>query len=132
VSRHLHRDALRDAGADEITDSGSAEVVQDAARASRISAGRPKGDPEALDWLSRSMKDARTDDLAPTLQFLGNRSLVIKQFAQITGHRESPPLAVLRLARIESDFAGAEVDLSPLERQDLAVDPVCSQNCVVF
>jgi hypothetical protein len=81
VPCHLHRHALRDAGADEIANSGSAEVVQDAARASGFGAGRTKGDPEALDWLPRPMKDAPTDDLVPPLQILSDRSLVIKQFA---------------------------------------------------
>jgi hypothetical protein len=47
VPRHLHGDALRDAGADKIADSSSTEVMQDAARVSGFGAGRPKGDPEA-------------------------------------------------------------------------------------
>jgi hypothetical protein len=122
VPRQLHRHALRDAGADEIADSGSPKVVEDETRASRFDAGSPKGDPEALDRLPCSMKDVRRDDLAPSLQSLRDRSLVIKQFAQVTRHREGPSLSVFRLARIESDFAGAEIDLSPLDRQDLTVN----------
>jgi hypothetical protein len=101
----------------------STEVMQDAARASGFGASRSKGDPEALDWPPRSMKDARTDDLEPPLQILSDRSLLIKQFAQIARHRERASLSILRLPWIEPDFAAPEIDLSPLEWQDLAVDP---------
>ena len=69
------------------------------------------------------MEDARTDDLQLSLKILGDRSLLFKQFAQLARHRERASLAVLRRARIEPDFAGGEIDLSPLERQHLAVDP---------
>jgi len=55
--------------------------MQDAPRASGFTASRPKGDPEALNWPPRSMKDARTDDLELPLQILSARSLLIKQFA---------------------------------------------------
>jgi hypothetical protein len=48
VSRHLHRDALRDASADEIADGGSAEVVQDATRASSFHTGRSEGNPDTV------------------------------------------------------------------------------------
>ena len=115
MSRHLHRDSLRDAGADEITDGGSAEVVQDATRASGFRAGRPECGPEASDWSARSMEHARANDLEPPLQILGDHPLLIKEFAQLPRHRKRSSLAVLRLARIESDFTGGEVDLSPLE-----------------
>ena len=69
------------------------------------------------------MKDPRTDDLEPPLQILSDRSLLIKQFAQITRHRERASLSILRPPWIESDFAGAEIDLSPFERQDFTTDP---------
>ena len=69
------------------------------------------------------MKDTRTDDPAPPLQILSDRSLLIKQLPQATRHWERAPLSILRLPWIESDFAGAEIDLSPFERQDLTIDP---------
>jgi hypothetical protein len=65
-----------------------------------------------------SMKNLWRDDVQLPLQILGDYPLAIKDFPQITRHGENPPLPVLRLAWIESDLAGFEIDLSPLERQD--------------
>jgi hypothetical protein len=53
------------------------------------------------------------------LEILGYRSLPINQFAQLARHRERAALAVLGLPWIEPHFARAEIDLAPLERQDL-------------
>jgi len=69
---HLHRDALVDSRADEVADSGPAKIVQNSTRASRVLTGRPKSNPEALDRLPRPMEDPRTNDLAPSLQILGD------------------------------------------------------------
>ena len=83
----------------------------------------PECDPEALDGPARAVEHARADDLELPLEILGHRSLLFKQFTQFASHREGPALAVLRFSWIEPHFAGAEIDLAPLERQDLAVDP---------
>ena len=123
MSRHLHRDALRDAGSDEIADGGSAEVVQEATRASSFHAGGSERDPEALDGLARTVEHTRAHDLELSLKILGDRSLLFKHLAQLTRHRERSSLAVLGLSRIEPDFPGAEIDLTPLEWQNLAVNP---------
>jgi hypothetical protein len=123
VSRHLHRDALRDAGADEIADGRSSEVVQDATGASGLGTRRPERDPEALDGPARAVEHVRADDLELPLEIFGGRSLPFKHFTQLARHREGPSLAVLRLSRIEPHFVAAKVDLPPLQRQDLAVDP---------
>ena len=74
VSRHLHRDPLRDAGADEIADGGSAEVVQDATRTSSFHTGRSESDPEALDGPARTVEHTRADDLELPLVILGDCS----------------------------------------------------------
>jgi hypothetical protein len=66
---------------------------------------------------------AQADDLELPLKILGDRSLLFKHFTQLVRHRERAPLPILRFSRIEPDFPGAEIDLSPLERQNLAVDP---------
>jgi hypothetical protein len=123
VSRHPHRDALRDASADEIADGGSAEVVQDATRASGFHICRSEGDPEAFNGSARTVEHTRADHLQLPLEILGDRSLLFKHFTQLTRHRERPSLAVLGLSGIEPDFAGAEVDLPPLKGQNLAVNP---------
>jgi hypothetical protein len=73
VSRHLHRDALRDAGSDEIADGGSAEVVQDPTRASSLHTGRSECDPEALDGPTRTVEHTRADDLELPLKILDDR-----------------------------------------------------------
>ena len=126
MSCHLHRDALRDSSADEVAHGRPAKVVQDSARTSSFGAGRPECNPKAFDRLARSVEHARTDDTEPSLFILGDHPLPTKKFAQFHRHRERTPFAVLRLARIESDFPSGEIDLSPLERQNLAVDPPAS------
>jgi hypothetical protein len=68
------------------------------------------------------VEHGRTDDLELPLEILGYRSLPIKQFAQLTRHREPAAVAVLGLARIEPHLAGTEIHLAPLERQHLAID----------
>src|SRR5262249_18783406 len=127
VPGHLHRHALGNPGADEIADRRSAEVVTDTTRASSLHTGRSECDPEALDGPARTVEHARTDDLELPGQILGDRSLLLKDFAQLTRHRQRAALPVLRLPRIEPHFPGIEVHLAPLERQDLVVDPPASQ-----
>lgn len=123
MPRHLHRDPFRNAGADEIADSGSAEVVENPTRASSLGTRRPERHTKALDGSSRTVEDARTDDLELPLKILGDCALLFKHFAQLARHRERAPLAVLGFSRVEPDLPGAEIDLAPFERQHLAIDP---------
>jgi hypothetical protein len=69
------------------------------------------------------VEHTRADDLELPLEILRDRSLLFKHFTQLARHRERASLAVLGLSWIEPHFAGSEVDLAPLERKDLAVDP---------
>src|SRR5262249_5334667 len=131
VSRHLHRDPLRDAGADEIADGGSTEVVQTPTGASRLLARGPECNPEALDRPARAVEHTRADDLELPLEILGDRSLLFKHLTQLARHRERASLAVLGLSWIEPHCARAEIDLAPLERQDLAVDPPAGDGLLV-
>ena len=120
--RSISRHAFGDAGANEVADGRSAEVVQDATRASSFRTGRSECDPEALDGPARTVEHARADDFELPLQILGDRSLLFKHVTQLAGHRERASLSIFGLARVEPDLASAEVHLTPLERQDLAVD----------
>ena len=52
-------------------------------------------------------------------QLVGVRAARGQQPAQVVGHREHAPVAVLGGAGVEPDLAGREVDLSPFEREDL-------------
>lgn len=106
-----------------MADSGSAEVVQNSTGTSRFHTGRSEGDPEALDGSARTVEHTRADHLQLPLEILGDRLLLFKQFAQRARNRECAALSVLGLAWIEPDFAGAEVDLPPLDGQNLAVNP---------
>jgi hypothetical protein len=69
------------------------------------------------------MKDARTDNALSSLHIFSGHALLIKKFAQFFRHGKYASLPVLCLARIESDFAGGKIDLSPLECEHLAIDP---------
>jgi hypothetical protein len=62
------------------------------------------------------MEHTRADDIELPLEILGDRSLLIKQFAQLSRDRERSSLAVLGLARVEPDLTRAKVHLTPLER----------------
>jgi len=115
VSRHLRRDALRNAGADENADGGSAEVVQDPTGAASFDTGRSERDPEALDGSARSVEHPWADNLELPLEIRGDRSLLFKHFTQVARHWEGAALPVLGLPGIEPDFAGTEVDLPPLQ-----------------
>ena len=48
---------------------------------------------------------------------------VLEELLQLRRQVEDAPLAVLRRAGVEPDLADLEVDLPPLQRQHLAVDP---------
>jgi len=101
VSRHLHCDTLRNAGADEIADGGSAEVVQDPARTSSFHTRRSEGDPKAFDGAARTVEYPRADHLPLTLEILSHRSLLFKQFAEVSRHWERSTLPILSLPLIE-------------------------------
>jgi hypothetical protein len=90
--------------------------VQEATRASGCGERRSKSDPEALDRPARTMEHARADDLELSLKILGDSSLLFKHPTQLARHREGPSFSILRRPGIKSDFARAEIDLSPLER----------------
>ena len=81
MPRHLHRDALGNARADEIADGGSTEVVEDTTRTSSFRTGRPKRYAEALDGPARAVKHARADDLELPLEILGDRFLLFSRYA---------------------------------------------------
>src|SRR2546425_11359864 len=55
---HLHRDPFRDAGADEVADGGTPDVVEDAARHPGGAAGRR---PRLVDAAQRLAVSARED-----------------------------------------------------------------------
>ena len=59
------------------------------------------------------------------------RVLRLKERTQIVRHWEDSSFAVLRGASVEANFARVEIDLSPLQRQDLACDAPARQRLVL-
>jgi hypothetical protein len=49
--------------------------------------------------------------------------LSLQELLEAVGEREGSPLVVLRRVRVQADDAGFEVDVPPLELQNLARDP---------
>jgi hypothetical protein len=111
VPGHLHRDALGNSGADKIANSRATEVVQHTSRTSGSHARRPKRHAEGPDRPSITVEDVPADHVIPPLQAFGDRSLSLEKLTQLARHRKRSTFAVLRPARIEADFAGAEIDL---------------------
>jgi len=63
------------------------------------------------------------DHLLLPLNLVGGGALLLQELVQFRGQVEHSSLSVLRGAWIEPDFADAEIDLPPADRQHLAVDP---------
>lgn len=72
---------------------------------------------------SSPMEDPRAYLLLFTLQTPCEGLLRLKQRAQLGRHLEHAALPVLRRTGVEPNLAGGEVDLAPLQRQDLTRDP---------
>src|SRR5439155_5865986 len=112
----LHRDALDDAGADEVADGGPAEIMEDAAGHPGGATRRRPGLVEAPDWRAiRAGEDVRDD--APELPFAlaRDRAAPLEERAQVGREREDAALAGLRGPRLEPDLAGVEGDVRPAE-----------------
>ena len=58
-------------------------------------------------------------DLPGLLELVALRALRLQELPQLGGERKHPALIVLRRVRVEPDFPGGEVDLSPLEGPSL-------------
>src|SRR5436309_13723565 len=112
----LHRDALDDAGADEVADGGPAEIMEDAAGHPGGATRRRPGLVEAPDRRAvRAGEDMRDD--APELPFplTRDRAAPLEERAQVGREREDAALAGLRGPRLEPDLAGVEGDVRPAE-----------------
>ncbi len=86
-------------------------------------------DPEALDTASVSVEDPRAEDLTRAFQVVGGSLLAHQDVTQLIGERKRSTLSVLRRAGVESNFAGIEVNLPPLESQQLALDAPAGDVC---
>src|SRR5207245_803362 len=113
---HLHRDPFGDAGAGEVADGGTPEVVEDAARHPGGAAGRR---PRLVEGAERLAVRAREDvrDEASELAFTGarDRPPPFEQRPEVGREREHAPLAGLGGARLEPDLGGVEGDVRPAE-----------------
>src|SRR5438093_916127 len=112
----LHRDALDDAGADEVADGRPAEIMEDAAGHPGGATRRRPGLVEAPDRRAvRAGEDMRDD--APELPFplTRDRAAPLEERAQVGREREDAALAGLRGPRLEPDLAGVEGDVRPAE-----------------
>src|SRR5207248_6106511 len=87
---HLHGDALRDAGAEQVPDRRAAEVVKHASRHAARAAGARPGLVEAADRLAAR---AREDETVPVARV---DPPPCEKRAEIGREREHPTLAGLR------------------------------------
>ena len=68
-------------------------------------------------------EDVPNDHLLLPLNLVSSGTLLLQELMQLRREVEHAPLAILRRAWIEPDLSDAKIDLPPLERQHLAVDP---------
>ena len=131
MSAQLHRDAFRDAAPDHVANRGAPQVVWDSARASGRKAGSLPRLVERADRLrcfcpprvsATSRENTRGSILSCPLQPQVLCMLGFEKPVKVIGQEEHPTLTVLRSARVESDFAGFQIDLTPLEGQHFADD----------
>src|SRR5437899_11436620 len=87
---------------------------------------RPPRSVERFDGRPSAMKHPRDDASCSALQTRRIGSLRFKNGPQLVSKGKLPSFAVLRLARLEPYDASVEIDLMPLQRQDLARQPPAS------
>src|SRR5438552_5858758 len=112
----LHHDALRNAGADEVSDGRPAKVVEHAARHPGGAACRRPRLVEAPDRVAvRAGEDIcdRASQLAFALA--RDRPAAFQERAELGREREHTALAGLRGAGVEPDLADVEGDVRPAE-----------------
>jgi hypothetical protein len=112
VSGHLHRDALRNAGAHQVAHGGPPQVVRNATRTTRLCARRSKRlderrDPLALHFLVRPVEDPRADDVLG-LQPVVLGLLSLQELLEGVGEREGAAFVVLRCMRVQTDDAASK------------------------
>ena len=137
ITAQRHGHALRHAGANHVSDGCAPQVMRDAAWTPRLDPGAAPGMVEAagrdrvssekrdISGLRRSVvkKHMLDDHVLLTLDSVGRLPLIRQQLLQLRSQVENTTFHVLRRSRIQSNLAGLQIDLPPLQWQDLAVDP---------
>jgi hypothetical protein len=136
VAAHFDGDALWNAGTDHVPDSRPSEVVRDAPWATgRLSSPPPRlvepalrnpppGQlPKDTGLRELTMEEHMLDDLVlRSLDLIGRRPLLLQELQELGRQIEDPPLPDLCGPRIKSDLPYSEIDLPPLNGQDLTID----------
>lgn len=121
MAGHLHRNALANPVANELTHGTPPEIVKQAPRNSGRPAGRCPSLPVVTDRLRVSILAAAVHENVNL-----NRALWLQGFeqrSQFGGHLKYPTFFVLCRSRIKPDFVSSEIDMPPFELPDLAQPP---------
>jgi hypothetical protein len=121
VTGHLHRDPLGDACTNEIANGSPSKVVQETSWTSCRMACRSECGPNSSHRLASPVEDPRDNLALLPLETLRDGSLLFKQLAKVCRHWERAAFTILGGAWVKADLAGDEVNLPPLERQDLTL-----------
>src|SRR5262249_32407141 len=123
VTEELHRDALGDTGADVITSSGAAEVMEHpASHARTVTSGAP-GMVEIADRPSFVVKDVPDDDAALSLEGGGFLTQGFQRGKGLGRQIDRAPLFILRCADVEPQGARLKIHLPPLKVEELVFSP---------
>jgi hypothetical protein len=122
VAHHRHGSGPWNTCALEVAPGMSSEVVQDAAGHAGRATRCPPRPAERTDRRSVAMKDAAYDAPGFLQPFLLG-ALGEKHLLKGRRKRKRPAVAVLRRAWIEPDAPSVPIDLSPLDRKNLVLDP---------
>ena len=130
VTRQLHRDAFRDARPHQTAHRRATKIVRDPTRTPRGDARLPPrfvepafGDRLAGLLVHGVAKDVARNEALLALQLFRDDLLIFQHPPQRRRERKCSTLPVFRRARVESHLADFQVDLPPLQREDLARRP---------
>ena len=114
VSRHFHRRGTRHASPLQISHSGPAEVMRNAAGESGSPACALPRCPKVLDLLAVAMKQPRNNPACRQFEIAGALKLPAQDSAQFWREREEPPFPIFRLARLKAQPAVFQVEMVTL------------------
>ena len=131
MSAELHRDAFRDSAAHHVPDSRSAQVVWNSSWAARGDAGKPprfcKRKNRSWMFLAAALVSNHAEehpgfDLPALRSFRCSACCPSSSATEIVREGEHTSVAVLRRPGVKSYLARFEIDVTPLQRQNLGRD----------
>jgi hypothetical protein len=125
VAGDLHRDALGHAGVNHVPQCRPAEIMSQAPCAARLIAGRGPRLPEIAAAFAAALtsgeerEEIRDDSVGSLLECFNALELRRQENPEVRRQVNNAPLIILRRAGVQAQRPSLEVELPPLERQNL-------------